>query len=426
MEEQGIHEFVMFGCWNNLNQKKGKDVGCVKDVMSKLSEHVKINGIRKIVVAGDNYYPEKIEKEDGEKQKRVYKSRLREGFDLLPNNEDVTIDMIFGNHDLETNLLGENKIYIHKNKNEMGAETAAASSESEPEFEREQGDCKITKYEMGRVKDTNIKLHLCDVQKLNDNTLLLLLDTSIYAHDEYEKDGDGHNFLNCYNTFLRSSGEITDDITSLTDLKKFQEDKIMDLITSIGLEGITNMIIVGHHPIAGFKKKEKKGKVKIVEMDDIANDILPILNQLYEKCGNRVYTYLCADYHSYQKGTIVVQLENDSNMHIQQYIVGTGGTKLDDEIIIKGEQKDIDIYDVEKGKTYISGPIKYTLEDNRHECGFLSCEESRGEWNFRFESTTRPTSRKSKKRKRSISRRTGGSKRCKSRRRRGRTRKDRR
>ena len=112
MEEQEINKFVMFGCWNNLNQKKGKEIGCLRDVMARLSEHVNENGIRKIVVAGDNYYPEKIEKDDGKKQKRVYESRLKEGFDLLPKNEDVTIDMIFGNHDLETNLKKKKSTYI--------------------------------------------------------------------------------------------------------------------------------------------------------------------------------------------------------------------------------------------------------------------------------------------------------------------------
>ena len=263
--------------------------------------------------------------------------------------------------------------------------------ESEPEFEEEQGDCKITNYEMKHVERTNIKLHLCDVQKLNDNTLLILLDTSIYAHDEY--DGDGHNFLKCYNAFLLSNPEIK----SLEELKQFQEDEIMKKIDKMdGLEGITNVIMVGHHPIAGYKQKDT-----IVEMDDITNDIVPFLDQLYKKCGNdKKYTYLCADYHSYQKGRIDMKLDNGSTMHIQQCIVGTGGTKLDDDLKIKYDD------DNNSDPTYTFGQITYTFEENKHECGFLACTmELSGEWNFRFESTTSSTGGKTRKRRRCTSRR---------------------
>ena len=42
------------------------------------------------------------------------------------------------------------------------------------------------------------------------------------------------------------------------------------------------------------------------------------------------YYYLCADLHLYQEGTIVLPTEAGPEMRINQYIVGTGGTKLDD------------------------------------------------------------------------------------------------
>jgi hypothetical protein len=78
------------------------------------------------------------------------------------------------------------------------------------------------------------------------------------------------------------------------------------------------------------------------------------------------YYYLCSDLHLYQKGIIEVEVTSEepkSTMTIQQYIVGTGGTKLDDALPTP----------IDTEKLYRSANVNYTLQEERKECGFLEC-----------------------------------------------------
>ena len=104
--------FIHFGCWNNTNDKKGTTIGKLKEVMEHLVAFIENPGEQSIykykpnfvIVAGDNYYPNKEttgEKEKEIKIKTIYKNKLIEGFKLLPDN--IEVNMILGNHDLETN-----------------------------------------------------------------------------------------------------------------------------------------------------------------------------------------------------------------------------------------------------------------------------------------------------------------------------------
>jgi hypothetical protein len=330
--------FVMFGCWNNLNIKKGKEVGCLKKVMNKLNEYVIEKKINNIIVAGDNYYPDKNESE-GIKAKIIYIDKLFEGFSTLPKN--INIDMIFGNHDLETNLGTENdNLYIYDDK--------------KSEFIKEDTNCEITKYEMEAIRqdELNINLKLFNIKHISENTLMVLLDTSIYSDD-------ANKFMKCYNYFLGITEGIS--FSTLNELKEFQEKHIKDEIFKLK-DNIQNLIIVGHHPIAGFKTKTKQGKKKLVEMNDIIN-IIPLLKEIYSILGEKKYYYLCADYHSYQKGLITLDIEDGNEMKIEQYIVGTGGTKLDDELL-----SDINpsYYDEDQ-------KLNYKMKINEQDCGFLAC-----------------------------------------------------
>lgn len=337
------NSFVMFGCWNNLNEKKGKDIGCLKNVMKKLNDYIIDSKIEHIVVAGDNYYPDKKEV-DGAKKKIIYTEKLLEGFTLLP--KDINIDMIFGNHDLETNQGTNNNIYINNT-----------------ETLEENLSCQITKYEMEAIKKEglNIKLNLFDAKKINENTLLILLDTSIYSVD-------AKNYLSCYNYFLETIHGQT--FETLEDLINFQETFIKTILTETK-ETIDNIIIVGHHPLAGLKTKIKKDKSIVVQMNDI-HKMLSFVREMYGIVGEKQFYYLCADYHSYQKGFITLQLDDGKEMKITQYIVGTGGTKLDDELL---SDKPTTYNDESNGLTYV-------METNLHNCGFLVCNVNGGELEF--------------------------------------------
>ena len=55
------------------------------------------------------------------------------------------------------------------------------------------------------------------------------------------------------------------------------------------------------------------------------------LEEHYDIVPNADFYYLCADLHLYQKGEVAVDM-GDAVMNIEQHIVGTGGTKLDDAI----------------------------------------------------------------------------------------------
>jgi metallophosphoesterase superfamily enzyme len=330
--------FVMFGCWNNVNTKNGKQIGCLQNVMEKLNTFIRTHDIPNIIVAGDNYYPDKIEV-DGTKQKKIIVNKLIKGFKLLP--KDVNIDMIFGNHDLESNQGDANdNLYVMTDDNS--------------EMIKEDANCEIIKYELQSLP-TNVNLKLFQVKQINDNTIVILLDTSIYTADAPE-------FMKCYNYFLQLT-QPGMSFNSVEQLKESQETTIITTLIELfekNKDNIKNIIIAGHHPISGLKTKEKKGKLKVVEMDDII-DIIPFLHKIYKIIGEKKYYYLCADYHSYQEGTITLNLENDKHMIIEQYIVGTGGTKLDLDL-----PNDVNT-------NYSTNELTYNMKINKQDCGFLVC-----------------------------------------------------
>jgi hypothetical protein len=331
--------FVMFGCWNNLNTKNGKQIGCLQNVIKKLNTYVRTHGISNIIVAGDNYYPDKIEV-DGTKQKKIIVNKLKEGFEALP--KDVKIDMIFGNHDLESNLGDDNdNLYVMTDDNS--------------EMIKEDANCEIIKYELQSLPK-NVNLKLFQVKQINNNTIAILLDTSIYTSDAGE-------FMKCYNYFLQLT-QSGMSFGTVEQLKEAQETTIITTLIELfekNKDNIKNIIIVGHHPIAGLKTKEKKGKLKVSEINDIIA-MIPFLHKIYQTIGEKNYYYLCADYHSYQQGTITLNLEGDKHMIIEQYIVGTGGTKLDLEMLDGADTN------------YSASDLTYNMKINKQDCGFLVCD----------------------------------------------------
>ena len=61
------NKFIHFGCWNNLNNDKS----CLNEVINTLEKN--IVDVDFIIVAGDNYYPEKKkEKDKASKKKNIY------------------------------------------------------------------------------------------------------------------------------------------------------------------------------------------------------------------------------------------------------------------------------------------------------------------------------------------------------------------
>jgi predicted MPP superfamily phosphohydrolase len=332
-------KFIHFGCWNNTNisikKDKKKPVGCLKEVMNMLSGYLEKNKLdgkppNFMVIAGDNYYPDKYKKSDETKVKIIYPDKLREGFDILPNN--LPIHMILGNHDLETN--GKKSSLFINDENTV-----------------ERSDCAIINIEKEILQSKpNISYNLFEFKRLKNDTLLLMVDTSMYSDDV-------NKFLPCYNIFLGRTFETSEE------LMDYQNSNIYEAITNFG--HINNIIIIGHHPIIGLKFKDFDEKKQFPAHIELLNDIIKfneVLKKIYELAGgNSVeYYYLCADLHMYQKGKIELEI-GDAIMKINQYIVGTGGTKLDDMI---PDSMDIPT----------RPGIRYIMEEVSYDCGFLECK----------------------------------------------------
>ena len=312
-----MSNFIHFGCWNNL------DKGCLKNVMNLLNnrlEDINKPNIDFLTVAGDNYYTIK-ELYNGKKKKIIIPEQMNLGFDYLP--KDIDIYMIIGNHDLETNT-GQHNFFINNLEN--------------PVLEN---DCKVIEYENIAIRDNrNIDYQLSHEKMLKNGTLVLMIDTSMY-------ESTAELFLPCYKAFLH------DESITIEKLQAHQLEFIKETIKKYNDE-IKNLIIIRHHPIIGLKLKKDKSKTvqDIINFDDV-------LKAIYELLQNNVnYFYLCADIHLYQSGSISLKIDEESNMNIQQYIVGTGGTNLDKCPILS---------EIENER------LTYTMIECKETCGFLEC-----------------------------------------------------
>jgi len=355
-----MSSFIHFGCWNNLNVKikngKEKEIGCLKKVMKLLESN--INGVDFIVIAGDNYYPNKEKTIEGEKKKIIIPSKLEEGFNLLP--KEIPIVMILGNHDLETNLKPEKpKIFIGDNPEESKS-------------------CSILELE-NQSKGNNIDYTFFKDIMMNNGTLVIMIDSDVYSIDAYK-------FLPCYNIFLAKNFETIEKV------KEYQYNLIFQKINQYNAVGsIKNLIIIGHQPITGIKYKDG---VKQSPLNEIPY-FKPVLLEIYNLLGSEInYFYLCADLHLYQEGLITLKNENEQ-MEIKQFIVGTGGTELDEAI-----PQDI---------TFVSSSetIDYQMISSKQECGILKCEVDGLRPTFEFISIDQKGGKnKTKKRRRNKRKRT--------------------
>ena len=350
-----MKSFIHFGCWNNLNikEKEGKikEIGCLKKVMKLLKAN--LSGVDFIVIAGDNYYPKKEKTIEGEKKKRIIPSKLEEGFNLLP--KEIPIVMILGNHDLETNLNPRKpKLFIEEN----------------PEESR---SCSILELEK-LSKGSNIDYTFFKDIMMDNGTLVIMIDSDVYSIDAYK-------FLPCYNIFLSENFESIDNV------KEYQYNLIFQKINQYNAIGsIKNLIIIGHQPITGIKYKDG---VKQSPLNDIPY-FKPVLLEIYNLLGSEInYFYLCADLHLYQEGLITLKNEQEQKeMKIKQFIVGTGGTELDDAV-----PENINF-------VFSSETIDYQMISSKQKCGILKCEVEGLEPKFEFISIEQKGGRKKTKKRR--------------------------
>lgn len=283
--------------------------GNVINVINFLKKYTKENKIDFINIAGDNYYPQKIKK-DGIKEKIFNYDNFKIGFELL-NQIDIEKNMIFGNHD----------ILDFKDCNSL-------------------------------IKQQELKTFNIYNQFMSKNigdTIIFYLDSTVYELYE-EDDKDIGN--TCYNF-------IYPQFKTIKNIIYFQFEYVKYKLRESSYK---NIIFTFHHPIfTGYVSK--KGVLKSGYLEKLKDFYVKLYNLVKDK---NVY-HLCADTHFYQNGIIEITIE-DKKLLINQYIVGTGGTLLDN------------IYEDE----ITFGDIKLIPVDTIQNYGFLHVSQIEGHLEFNF------------------------------------------
>ena len=340
--------FIQFGCWNNGGCDETKTNG-----LTNVMNSIKLKEPEFIVISGDNYYPPKTEELIGDKKikkKFFVENDFLSGFNCLPKN--IPIYMNYGNHDYESGLIMDNGT--------------------------KENNCELIKRQQLYVSENpNIRLDLFRAIDFSVSTKIIMIDTTIYDDEEFD------GCYECYKAFVD-----TDDKTIIqTRVKQKQSDFIDHMTSEIkSNSNIQNVVIVGHHPLMGFKIKEKKG-VEIVQTLYSADLIEFIYNKIFNQITNPniKYYYLCADLHQYQCGNVSI----NGKMTIRQYIVGTGGAKLDKydkNLIIASHNSTYSKTTNDIISTYQMSSAD--LENSTKKNGFLICEKVDDvNLSFKFETT---------------------------------------
>ena len=327
-----MERFIHFGCWNNM-----KNGTVVRDVMTSLKRRIADSSapsIDFITVAGDNYYPDKRDDGNGKKKKTIDAYDLEDGFGELPDEPDIY--MILGNHDLDTNNASKPKSKLFIN-------------------DAEEEGCNILTLQQNSVANiSNIQFELYKEIIMSDDTLVLMIDTSMY-------EDNATKYIECYRIFLEDPS---------LDIDKLRTRQLEDIRASLKKysQGIKNLILIGHHPIIGVKYKD--GGIKTEAEIPFFKDAL---REIYSLTKDVNHSYLCADIHLYQKGDISIDMGGGDTMNIEQHIVGTGGTKLDPDVP-REYVGDI----VEKNG------ITYTMAETVRANGYLECDIASGTPEFTF------------------------------------------
>jgi hypothetical protein len=322
--------FVIYGCWN----QPCRDTTEVEDYLHVIAKVIKTkeeqNGLQFVAIAGDNYYPQKIKegKEKKEKKKtlnggakvnHVLVPVLEKGVNALKQytDNDIPVYINYGNHDMVPN----SDLTIRKEScvNELKVDDTT----DDPDIDKPDCYIKATQNDLitkiNSENNTNIHIDFYHTLPTNEfnNTLAFMIDTTLFYNGEYDK--------KCY------------EPSTAENVKEIQVRKIQSRIRSSSDK--KNIIIIGHHPLISKKHKEKKEKGNNTksyknEKDDGIHKATPafidFFKSLQKSLEDKNIYYLCADTHLYQEGTVTLKFGDDSSMIIQQYIAGTGGTKLDE------------------------------------------------------------------------------------------------
>ena len=276
--------FFHFGCWNQGMCPENK-FGKVQNMINSDISHSKPQFL---VVAGDNYYPDKIKNTVGKKEKRVNLKTLTSGFECL---KQIDIDdkiVLIGNHYVVTD-----------------GELTQIIDSDDKNIEIRENNCTIL-----NTEQDNHTITTTGFRDLSENTLVIFIDTSLY-------EDDSEKFKPCYDTIF--------DNKSIDTMISDQHTFVFDKITS--KPSVKNIIIIGHHPFTGIK--HKKGTDIDITYAQHHTRFTDLLFDAFSLRSDTNNYYLCADLHLYQKNEITIS-QGGKGVTFSQYVAGIGGTKLDD------------------------------------------------------------------------------------------------
>jgi hypothetical protein len=360
--------FIQFGCWNNGICGENND-----NDLSKVMRLLKLKEPEFIVISGDNYYPPKTEEVNGDKKikkKFFIENDFISGFNCLPKNIPIYVN--YGNHDYETGLIMEDGI--------------------------KENSCELIKREKSYFTNAeNSLMHLDMFREIDfaDSTKIIMIDTTIYDDDDFQD-----NIYKCYkeinNGFTDDNDDINVKIKNIqVKVKQVQSTFITNTINELNSNpNIKNIIVVGHHPLMGFKIKDKKGKRYV---DFLCSKYL--IEFIYKEICSKIripgikFYYLCADLHQYQCGNINITSANSSEtsenggITIRQYIVGTGGASKDEydkDFIQQNMPNTTQV--INDTTTAIYQMTDNDFNNSTSENGFLICEKGdANNLSFKFE-----------------------------------------
>ncbi len=349
-------KFIHFGCWNKGKcSEESPTSNGLSEMTHLLRNYIDRNEVDFITIAGDNYYPDKkpigpeVEGAKQQKVKKFNKGDFDSGFGCLPLS--VKKYVLFGNHDMEDNVVDDDGT-------------------------KHQCKALLLQQELGKTYPTNTSYEFFDdvMIQIRDNTLIIMLDTSIYSFKPTTP-----IIETCYqHIFSSQKQKLIDDPDGyqIKDLIDYQKQKIINAIEKNTCE---NIIFIGHHPIISKVSKTLEGKPQINKFKpedgliNFFNDISVVsvgnvgsnnsINSILQ--GRNIY-YLCADTHFYQYGIV-----STGGLDINQYIVGTGGADQDELPIDEAEENTTYKTKIDRVINKVSYDVSYVIKEQKKTFGFL-------------------------------------------------------
>jgi hypothetical protein len=369
-------KFIHFGCWNQGRCDLNEELPIEKLIpLTRNIKHIMDNDFfgndndNFIIVAGDNYYPKKVNSDDGLKKKYFSHDDFNSGFKCLQElstEKKVPIYLVMGNHDLqyEEDLYKMDKGVVLKNTDKYSVlDVGDVPSKIDK--------CTIMQEEKNIIeKESFLSTNMSHVSK-DGKTLILFMNSIFYSDDKDE-------MIECFKHYRNYDDVDMDDLDSL---REKEESLLRDILDEEIKKGIlSNLIVVAHDPILSRRTKIKNNKVKEIKKP-LSEEGLIFLHSLYSIGGASKNYYLCADVHQYQDCDITLS-KNGEEVNIKQFVVGTGGTELDEKCTTPKPNEELENMNVDGDVQ-----ILFRLNDCKNSFGYLTCEDNKdnNQLTFNFE-----------------------------------------